>query len=914
MTTSAPVPAGGVSNQITGGVFFSAVIQGRDVQVVLPPEIQPALTGLPPASSVFTGREQAVGALRNALAPARPGGVQLVSAVAGMAGIGKTELVLQTARDVLAAGWFPGGVLFVDMFGYDSDRRMTAADALAGWLTAIGIPGEHIPAGEQDRSRLWRSVLNAYTGQGRRLLLIIDNVSSEDQVRPLLFGDGRVPALLTSRHTLDLDARLHDVDVLGPDAALAMIGEVLAARRGPDDPRLLPEARAGLAGLVEVCAGLPLALRIVAALLADRPHLRPQAMVERLRGDRHRLDGLSRQQAAVRAAFDMSYRHLNDAQARLFRLLPVNPGPDIATAAVARLADLGEQQAAGLLADLERAHLITEPAAERWSMHDLLRLYATGQQSADGEQLEVDQARERLYGYYRDTAREANTHLSATTPSETSTFGDRSAALAWLDAEHTNLIATVTAAPDHVAVTAAVLAAVLIPFLDFRRHFTDWLTIMTRVGDFCRARGDKYGEAFASDSRGLALRQLRRFDEAIAAHTEARVTFRAKGDRHAEGVAWDGLGLALRKLRRFDEAIEAHTRARLIFRAIRDPHGEGIAWHNLGSALAEARRFDRAIAAYAEAGVIFRTTGDRYAEGGAWGGLGSALTDVRRFDEAVAAHTKARDIFRAAGDSHGEGTACNNLGTALRRLRRFDEAVEALTKARDIYRATADQHGEGLAWNNLGLALADTGRYDEAVEAHTKARDIYRAIGDRHGEGMAWNNLGQALADSRRYDEAVTAHTKARDIYRATGDRYGEGSAWNNLGLALTGLRRFEEAVEAHAEGGVIFQEIGDRYAEGATWNNLGTALRHLGRIDEAVAAHTRARDVFRAIEDRHGEGSAWHNLGLALVEMRRIDEARAGWEQALAAYTGTDDSHRADTVRKLLDRHPPSTIPDDVR
>ena len=121
---------GRVSNRITGGQFFNTVIMGRNISVTLPAEIKPALTGLPPASPLFTGREHAAEALRDGLRPGQPGVVQLVSAVAGMAGVGKTELVLHTAHQVLADGWFPGGVLFVDMFGYDPKRRVTAEEAL----------------------------------------------------------------------------------------------------------------------------------------------------------------------------------------------------------------------------------------------------------------------------------------------------------------------------------------------------------------------------------------------------------------------------------------------------------------------------------------------------------------------------------------------------------------------------------------------------------------------------------------------------------------------------------------------------------------------------------------------------------------------------------------------------------------
>jgi hypothetical protein len=277
-----------------------------------------------------------------------------------MPGIGKTELVLQTAHRALhTRGWFRGGVLFVDLFGYDPDRRLSAADALLGWLQAIGIGGEHIPAAEADRARLWRSVLAAYIEQGRRLLLIIDNAADTNQVAPLLPTDADVPVLITSRHTLDIDARLHALGVLDTDPGIDLIATVIAHRRGPGDSRTRDEQ--AMVALVGLCAGLPLALRIVAALLADRPHLQPATLAHDLRQAQHRLDRLSREQVAVRAAFDLSYQHLTGAQARLFRLLPINPGPDIGTTAAARLADLPQEQATILLQDLHRAHLVDEP-------------------------------------------------------------------------------------------------------------------------------------------------------------------------------------------------------------------------------------------------------------------------------------------------------------------------------------------------------------------------------------------------------------------------------------------------------------------------------------------------------------------------------------------------------------------------
>src|ERR1051325_10315550 len=195
-------PDGSASNHISGGVFFHAVIQGRDITVQLPPQITPALAGPPPASPTFTGRDTHLAQLLEDLAPdqTRQQAV-LVTAVAGLAGVGKTELALQTAAQALRQpGWFPGGVLFVDMFGYDRDRYLSPERALDGLLRALGMPGEHIPADLQDRSRLYRSVLGAYAEQGRRILVVIDNASAAEQVRPLLPSDGTTATLITSRH------------------------------------------------------------------------------------------------------------------------------------------------------------------------------------------------------------------------------------------------------------------------------------------------------------------------------------------------------------------------------------------------------------------------------------------------------------------------------------------------------------------------------------------------------------------------------------------------------------------------------------------------------------------------------------------------------------------------------------------
>ncbi|MFI1585102.1 tetratricopeptide repeat protein [Embleya sp. NPDC020630] len=823
---------GGVRNEVGGGVFFHAVIQGRDVTVRLPPRIEPALSGLPAPSPAFTGRDTHLDRLLEDLAPGRPGaGAVLVTAVAGLAGIGKTELAVQAAaRALREPGWFPGGALFADLFGYDPERRVTPARALDGWLRALGIPGEHVPAETDDRARLFRSVLATYAREGRRVLVIVDNASTAEQARPLLPTDGTTTALVTSRHTLDLDARLHDLDTLADTDAVELLRRSLLAARGPHDTRVDDEPDAATA-VAHMCAGLPLALHIAAALLADTPTRPLATLAAALTGEHTRLKRLRREDRAVRAAFDLSYRHLDSEHAHLFRLLPLNPGPDISTEAAAHLAhtDVGESalyDTEELLQDLARAHLL-EPAPTwgRWRMHDLVRLHADEHGHTHTGTDQRPQALIRLHTHYRTTTEAAATHLETLPGPRDPRFPDRAHALTWLDAEHPALIAVATATPPlgHPETTTT-LALALAEYLDQRRLFDDWITVTTAALAIHRELGDRHSEGEAWNNLGIALREVRRFEEAIDAHTTAAAIHRELGDRHGEGRAWNNLGLALREVRRFEEAIDAHRRDLRICRKLGDRHGEGRAWNNLGIALREVRRFEEAIDAHTAAATVHRELGDRHGEGGAWNNLGLALREVRRFEEAIDAHTAATTVHRELGDRHGEGTAWNNLGLALEEVRRFEEAIDAHTTAATIHRELGDRHGEGMAWNNLGIALRQVRRFEEAIDAHTTAATIHRELGDRHGEGKAWNNLGLALQRVRRFDEAIDAHRRDLRICQELGDRHGEGTAWNNLGIALRWVRRFEEAVEAHTAAATAFRELGDRHAEQNTLMSRMTA------------------------------------------------------------------------------------------
>ena len=746
-----------VRNLISGGNYFGPVIQGRDIQATFqaPAPAPVALAQLPPLVAGFTGRDDELAVMAELLNSAGSAGAVVISAVAGLAGVGKTTLAVHAGHAARRGGWFPGGVLFIDLHGYD-EIRVDPAQALDALLRALGVPGEHIPPGVESRAGLYRSVL----AQIREPVLVIaDNASSEAQVRPLLPGLGPHRVVVTSRHTLaGLGARLLDVTVLGDTAATALLDAVLRIAR-PDDDRISSDPVAA-ARLAKVCSGLPLALQIVAALLKADPartvaDLADDLGVERVRLDRLRYDdGSAAGTPSVAAAFELSYRRLEKTSARMFRMLPVNPGPDLSTAATAALADLTVSQAREILAGLARSHLIEAApgAAARWRMHDLLRLYAQRLSDENADADGREHARDRLLSYYLTSAEAADHWLQALPGSALpGSFTDRSDALAWLDAQRPSLVAAAQMAADTGRDQVALeLPIVLTEYFQWRRRLDDWLSTLTISLNAARNMGDRANEGKTFSILGVALREVRRFEEAITACQDAAAIYRETGDRNGEGMALTNLGAALQGVWRFEEAITACQDAAAIYRETGDRNGEGMALTNLGAALRQVRRFEEAITAHQGGLAIYRETGDRHREGIALTSLGVALADVRRFEEAMAAHREGLAICRETGDRHGEGNALNNLGVALREVRRFEEAITAHQDAAAIYRDTGDRHGEGNALNNLGIALREVRRFEEAITAHQDAAAIYRDTGDQHAESIALNNVES---------DRVTEHT-----------------------------------------------------------------------------------------------------------------------------------------------------------
>nr|WP_159017843.1 tetratricopeptide repeat protein [Streptomyces sp. NRRL F-3218] len=519
-----------------------------------------ALDALPQPPVGFTGREDDLAYILGVLKPDRSGEGPAVAVLSGGGGVGKTTLAYAAGHAAQRSGWFTG-VLLVDLHGYDPQPAQ-AEEALEALLRSLGVPHEHLPPPGAGRDVLYRSQLNARQEKGQRLLVVADNASAIAQVQPLM-PPGHHGMLVTSRQRLTGLGRMRTVNRLQPEDAVALL-EAALKNNDPDDPRVGQDPAAA-ERLVSACDYLPLALQITAALLAQDPGQPLSERADALGGAEGVLDGLDDGERSLRTTFDQSLERLTPQEQDLFRLLALNPGPDISTPAAAILADQSQPATERLLARLAASHLIerTPAARDRWQMHDLLRAYAQKQAAAVMDRgrtprRRYDQARDRLTHHYIQHAQAANTHLDPTGSPVSARFTDRDQALAWFDAERENLMATAHTTPQ----AALDLSFALGSYLRWRQRLQDHVVVRALALDACTKLNDTRNRATVWNNLGGALQELRRFDDALHALETALALYQQTGDTNGEASAWNNLGNTLKALRRFDDALHAHQTAR----------------------------------------------------------------------------------------------------------------------------------------------------------------------------------------------------------------------------------------------------------------------------------------------------------------------------------------------------------------
>jgi DNA-binding SARP family transcriptional activator/tetratricopeptide (TPR) repeat protein len=615
----------------------------------------------------FTGRTAHLAELDGLLAASAGGPAgAVIAAVSGAPGVGKTSLAVHWAHRV--ADQFPDGQLYVNLRGFDPDgQAMDPAEALRGFCESLGVPREHLPAGLDAQAGLYRSLLS-----GRRVLVVLDNARDTRQVRQLLPGTSACPVVVTSRSQLpDLVADGARPVALG--VLPAREARILLSRRLGDDrvSADLPSAEE----IVTRCAGLPLALAIVAARAAIQPGLPLRALAAELRGQLAVLGGET-PDSGVRAVFSWSYRALSPRAARLFRLLSVHPGPDISVQAASALGGLDDPETRRLLAVLIAGNLLEEPLPGRYRFHDLIRRYAAEQAQADEAAQSRAEAAGRLLAWYLSAAAEAGRLLApghrqpplgpVSRPGEPPAFSGYEEALAWCDTEHASVVACVRLAAEtgHDDIAWKLPVASWSYFV-LRKPWADWIACADIALAAARRRRDRFAEAWVLNGLGLAYAG-RQPQEAVGCYQQALLIRREIGDRLGEAAVLSNLGAAYWALGKFDDGLGCFQQGLAAAREVENRYSEVIGLNNLGEAYHRLGRFTDAIPCHQEALNLARTMDYRMSEGVALHNLGESYRAVGNLDRSGDCFRQALAVRQQIGDRHGEAQTLRELGDLLR--------------------------------------------------------------------------------------------------------------------------------------------------------------------------------------------------------------------------------------------------------
>jgi DNA-binding SARP family transcriptional activator/tetratricopeptide (TPR) repeat protein len=670
---------------------------------------------LPPDPAAFTGRVEHLRQLDTVLAGA--GTAVVISAIAGTAGVGKTALAVHWAH--ANADRFPDGQLYVNLRGFDpGGAAMAPADAVRGFLDALDVPPDRIPADFNAQVGLYRSLL-----ADKRLLVVLDNARDTDQVRPLLPGARGCLALVTSRNELGglvaaEGAHPITLDLLMPDEARRMLERRLGTARVAAEPEAMRD-------IITRCVRLPLALAIASARAVTHPTFPLSVLAAELRDARSGLDALDAGDAAtdVRAVFSWSYRALGDSAARLFRLLGLHPGPDISTPAAASLAGVPLHQIRPLLAQLARAHLITEHKPGRYTLHDLLRAYATELAERTDREADRRAAFHRMFDHYLQAAYAAGQLLNPRRHSVTI-----APPLSQTTAED---IAEPSAARDWFATEQPVLLAVFAKAAGADFDIRLWQLGWTMT------------DALLPGGHWLEL---------LALQSAALQTATRHADIEGQANAHHGMATAYTRLGDYPAGRRHWEHALPLYAELGDNLAQGRTHLNLSTMYSLAAERADALSHAQRALGLFRAGGYDVWQARALNAVGWAYARVGDYETALVASQQALCLELEVGDLQGQADALESLGFVHHRLGRYDEAADYFQRSRQMWQEVGDRYYEANALVRLGDSRLDAGQAAAADETWNEALSILEQINHPDAEKVR-----------ARLDELILTSTSPAD-------------------------------------------------------------------------------------------------------------------------------------------------------
>ncbi len=820
------------------------------------PEWDGARFQLPGDVANFIGRADLVGEILAAVTPSGSAVPPVI--LSGPPGVGKTALAVHVAHRLRPV--FPDGQLYVNLRGFSQSPPVPATDALAQFLGALGVAAEHLPASLDQRSTLFRSLL-----ADRRVLLVLDNASNADQVRPLLPGHLGCAVLVTSRDMLSglsavNGARRIPVDPVTTREAVSILATIVGHRVSQEPGAAVEMAAA--------CGYLPLALRIGAANLAAMPGRLVSSYVSLLRSE-DRLSALAVEGddiAAVGRAFDLSYATLSAGLARTFRYLGLVPGPDFDAHTVANVAEVDLPTARSMLHRLATANLIQNHAADRYQFHDLIQEYARGRCLRDDDAEARSAAYRRLFDYHLHTADRAARVLHPDVPRlpmpplpsgvVVRDLAEFASAFRWFEYELANLEAII-----RETATAAVPV---------------WLLV-----DAVQGYLDRQWLHNSLETSLLIARS--------AAHDSGEVL--------AEAAMCRGMGKLYFTRGRYPESREQYLRARSMYRDMNDPIGEARVLNGLGSLESGLDDFDTATSYWNEAVAAHRAAADSAGEADTRSNLGTAMVLLGRAAEGEQHLTAVLDIASRLGLHHIRPRALSAIALNDLWCGRLEDAARGLAEALEVWRGVGYRTGVAQTLRNLAEVHLETEEFRLAEKLANDALDIAVAD-DRHwniaGAQVTLGRIALASAD----DDAASSHFRRAMDMPPAGLRYWHAFALLGMAschrmhghnqsardLAGQALRdpRPKVHVMAHHELASQDLDLGDLPSCSDHIHSALEISRRCGyRLDEARALEVRAHLHLRTGDPVAAEA--------ARAEARSVFRLARTWHTARSVTAGVE-------------------------
>jgi len=802
-------------------------------------------TLLPPGTRVFTGRGDELErllALARGTSPGDTAPTVVISAIEGMAGIGKSALAVHAAHRLGDA--FPDGRLFLDLQGHTPGLEpMTAGEALARLLDALGVPPQAVPRDLGQRAASYRNRL-----AGTRTLIVLDNAAGTAQIRPLLPSTPGCMVIVTSRRSL---AGLEDTHAI----ALGTLPteEATALLHRAAGPGRIPVGDPAVAELVTLCGHMPLAIGIVAARLRNRRALRTETVLEQLSEEHLRLDRLSDQDRSLEAAFSSSYLALPEAEQRLFRLLGLVPGVDFDAYAAAALAGAGHHAAENLLESLLDHHLITQHTIGRYRFHDLVRIFARelAAKEGPGRGDEHAAAVERLLDCYLHTAQAAHRHLTHRTRS----VGTRPACVG--DAADARPAVPV---PDRAAALARM-----------RAERDNLLSACDTVAQ---------GSGRAVDlSAALAAFLLLEgpWERAAALHGAAATAARGHGDPDREADALCDLARIRMATGDHGEATALLERSLTLYSAADPGTGMANACCDLGRIRHLTGDYPAAAAALKRSRQLSRDLGDRLGEANSLCELARGVDSVSGDQQAALEHLRrALALYQDAGDGYGQSIALSELGRVYYLTADLPAAADVLRRALTAFESLGSRHGQASTLGMLGRVQVRTGNLAGAATRFEQALAINRDLGHRHGQAHALWGIGLVGFHTGDLTGATARFEDALALFEDQRSRHGQASIRHELGRVRHAQGDRRAASDLLRQALAAFEELGDRGARAEVLISLGSLRFETSGAAAALPEYRRALDLAKQI------GNPLYQA-MALEGAARCSAALGGYEPALA-------------------------------